>query len=69
VGDVFGPHNAIEACILHLLAAEAEAGELRHPLTKLGNELRAVMISAGFPCREKDARFGWYRDRTSVDFS
>jgi hypothetical protein len=69
VGDVFGPNDAIEACVLHLLAAEAEAGKLRQPPLKLRDELRAVVVSAGFAGREKDARIGWYDDRTSVDFS
>jgi hypothetical protein len=26
VGDVFGSHDAIKACLLHLLSAEAEEG-------------------------------------------
>jgi len=69
VGDVFGSHDAIKACVLHLLAAEAEAEKLRQPPAKLRDELRAVVVAAGFASGEKDARFGWYGDRTSVDFS
>jgi hypothetical protein len=48
VGDVFGAHDAVEACGFHLLAAEAEAGKLRHPCAKLGDELRAVVVAACF---------------------
>jgi len=69
VGDVFGPYDAIEACIFHLLAAKAEAGKLRQPPAKLSDELRAVVVSARFAGRQKDSRIGWYDDRTSVDFS
>jgi hypothetical protein len=68
VGDVFGAHDAIEAGLLHLFAAEAETGDLRQAPSKLGDELRAVVVSAGFAGRQKDARIGWYGDRTSVDF-
>jgi hypothetical protein len=69
VGDVFGPHDAIEACILHLPAAEAEAAKLRQPPAKLRDNLRAVVVAAGFSGREKDARIVGYGNRTSVDFS
>ena len=51
VGDVFGPHDAIEACVLHLPAAKAETGELGRTPAKLGDELRAVVVSAGFAGR------------------
>jgi uncharacterized protein YdeI (YjbR/CyaY-like superfamily) len=36
---------------------------------KFGDELRAVVVAAGFAGREKDARIGWDNDGTSVDFS
>jgi hypothetical protein len=68
VGDVFGPHDAVEASGFHFFAAKAEAGKLGQTPAKLGDELRTVVVSAGFAGREKDARIGWYRYRTSVDF-
>jgi uncharacterized protein YdeI (YjbR/CyaY-like superfamily) len=36
---------------------------------KLGEELRAVVVSAGFSGRKKEGRIGCCADRTSVDFS
>jgi uncharacterized protein YdeI (YjbR/CyaY-like superfamily) len=69
VGDVFGAHDAVEAGGFHLSAAEAEGIELRHAAAKFGDELRAVVVPAGFAGREEDARTRWSNDGISVDFS
>jgi hypothetical protein len=69
VGYVFRANDAVEACGFHLLASEAEAGELRQAAAKLGDELCSIVIPAGLAGREKDARIGWYDNGTSVDFS
>ena len=58
-----------KARLLHLFASETERGNQRQTAAELGDELRAVVVSAGFAGRQKDARVGWNRDRTSVDFS
>jgi len=69
VSDVFGAHDAVEAGGFHFPAAEAEGAELRHAATKLCENLCAIVISAGFAGREKDARVGWANNGISVDFS
>jgi uncharacterized protein YdeI (YjbR/CyaY-like superfamily) len=69
VGDVFGADDALEAGGLHLQAAEAEEGRLRGAGAELGDELRAVVVAAGFAGGEKDGRVGFGCDGTSVDFS
>ena len=48
MGNVFGADDAIEAGIFHLLAAETEARDVRVAVTQLGDELRAVVVAAGF---------------------
>ena len=48
MGDVFGAHDAIEAGVSHLLAAETEAGDVRVAVAQLGDQLRAVVVAAGF---------------------
>ena len=68
VGDVFGADDAVEAGGLHLSATEAKAGQVGHTSAELGDDLRAVLVSAGFAGREEDCRIGWGNDRTSVDF-
>jgi uncharacterized protein YdeI (YjbR/CyaY-like superfamily) len=69
VCDVFGSDDAVEAGGLHLFATQAETGELRIASAKFGEELSAVMVTAGFAGREEDARVGTRDDGTSVDFS
>jgi uncharacterized protein YdeI (YjbR/CyaY-like superfamily) len=69
VGDVFGANDAVEACVFHLFAAEAEAGEVRVAGAQCGDEQRTVVVAAGFAGREKDGRIGLSNDETSVDFS
>jgi hypothetical protein len=69
VGNVFCANDSVETCLLHLFTAQAETGELRHAAAKFGDELCAVVVSAGFSGGQKDARIGWCGDRTSVDFS
>jgi Domain of unknown function (DUF1905)/Bacteriocin-protection, YdeI or OmpD-Associated len=69
MGNVFGPDDAAEADSLHLLAAQAEAGEVRVTFAKFDEELGAVVVAAGFAGREEDARIGARDDGTSVDFS
>ena len=66
VGDVFGTDDTLLACLLHLLAAETEEGGGRNGGFEGGDELRAVMVSAGFACREEDARVGWSADELSL---
>lgn len=58
VGDIFGTDDAVEARGFHLFAAEAEECGTRAAGEQFGDELRAIMISAGFACGEKDARIG-----------
>jgi hypothetical protein len=48
MGDIFGANDAIEACLLHLFAAETEARGVRVTAAQLGDELRAIMVAAGF---------------------
>jgi hypothetical protein len=48
MGNVFGADDAIEAGIFHLLAAETEARDVGVAVTQLGDELRAVVVAAGF---------------------
>jgi len=69
VGDVFGADDAVEAGGFHLQAAEAEGGEVGHAGTEFGEDLRAVVVAAGFAGREEDIRVGCCGDGTSVDFS
>ena len=68
VGNVFGADDAVEAGGFHLFAAEAEEGGCGLATAKFGDELRAVVVAAGFAGREKDARIGCRGDGTSVDF-
>jgi hypothetical protein len=65
----FGADDAVEAGGFHLAATEAEGGEVRVADVQLGDDLRAVVVSAGFAGREEDARVGVGGDGTSVDFS
>jgi hypothetical protein len=69
VGNVFGANDAVEAGGFHLFAAEAEAGESGMAFAEFGDELRAIVVAAGFAGREKDVRIGPVSDGTSVDFS
>jgi hypothetical protein len=48
VGNVFSADDAIEAGLLHLPAAEAEARGVRMAAAQLGDKLRAVVVAAGF---------------------
>jgi hypothetical protein len=49
VGDIFGAYDAVEAGGLHLLAAEAEAGDVGMAIAQFGDELGAVVVPAGLP--------------------
>jgi hypothetical protein len=48
VCDVFGADDALEACLLHLEAAEAEEGCGWQRVSEAADDLRAVMIAGGF---------------------
>jgi hypothetical protein len=48
VGYVFGADDAIEAGGFHLAATEAEGGEMRVTDAQLGDDLGAVVVTAGF---------------------
>jgi uncharacterized protein YdeI (YjbR/CyaY-like superfamily) len=69
VGDVFGADDAVEARGFHLRAAEAEGGEMGQAGAQLGEELRAVVVSAGFAGGEEEGRVGGGVDEMSVDSS
>jgi hypothetical protein len=69
VGDVFGADDAVLARGFHLFAAEAEGDEVRQAGAQLGDELGAVVVSAGFSGGEEDGRVGVAGDEISVDFS
>jgi hypothetical protein len=69
VSYVFSADDAVEAGGLHLGATEAERGEVRMAGVEFGEELRAVVVAAGFAGGEEDARVGGGGDGTSVDFS
>ena len=68
VGYVFGANDAVEACGFHLAAAEAEEGYVGMAGAEFGDELRAVVVAAGFAGGEEDARIGWVCDAPSVNW-
>ena len=53
--------------MLHLAAAETEGGEVRVTGVQLGDDLGAVVVSAGFAGREEDARVGGRSDGISLN--
>jgi hypothetical protein len=58
VGNVFGADDTVEAGGFHLFAAKTEEGGVGVAGAQFGDELCAVVVSAGFAGREEDARIG-----------
>jgi hypothetical protein len=58
VGDVFGTDDAVEAGGFHFFAAETEEGGVGVAGVQFGDELRAVVVSAGLTGGEEDTRIG-----------
>ena len=69
MGHILGANDAIKPSLRHLPAAKPKKLRLRIAPTQLGDNLRAIMVTAGFTGGEEDTRIGCGPDRTSVDFS
>lgn len=55
VGDVFGADDAVHSGLFHLASAETEEGRVWKDRSQRCDDLRPVVVSAGFTSREKDA--------------
>lgn len=68
MGDILGADDALKAGLFQLLASETKAGEAWSAAAKFGQDLGAIVVAAGFACREKDPRVGTRNNGYSVDF-
>ncbi|MBB5316031.1 uncharacterized protein YdeI (YjbR/CyaY-like superfamily) [Edaphobacter lichenicola] len=68
MGDILGADDALKAGLFQLLASEPEAREAWSAAAKFGQDLGAIVVTAGFACRKEDARVGTRSNGSSVDF-